>query len=195
MPKIFISYRRQDSSGETTHIYEYLEKQFGRANVFMDVDTIPPGVDFRQYLQDAVSDCDVVLVVIGLDWLVDRSGNRRLDHPRDFVRIEIEAALQRDIRVVPVLVHDAPMPGPRDLPESIRDLAFRNAAQVRAGRDFRTDITRLIRALEAVTPQPEASPGEVITNSIGMRMALIPAGEFMMGSPDSDPYTSDSEKP
>jgi len=253
MPKIFISYRRQDSSGETTHIYEYLEKQFGRDQVFMDVDTIPPGVDFRKHLHAAVARCDVVLAVIGRDWLKRHGlfGKRRLDHPRDFVRIEIEAALQRDIRLIPVLVRDAAMPGPGDLPASIRDLAFRNAVQVRAGRDFRIDISRLIQALEAVTPQPEAptpapprpeeppaeappdvpptaspakpatvtssqtrtasrpmveppvpSPpaeaaqaGEVITNSIGIKMVLIPAGEFLMGSPDSDEDADTWEKP
>jgi len=243
MPKIFISYRRQDSSYETTMIYEFLRPKFGRENVFMDVDTIPAGVDFRQYLHEAVSGCDVLLAVIGEQWLVDRQGNRRLDDPRDFVRIEIEAALQRDIRVIPVLVRDATMPGPDELPETIKDLAFRNAVQVRAGRDLRVDIRRLIRDLEAVprqTPRqseassaevssreppptralssrpplpsgeiprppaktvtpPARSPlptaGQVITNYIGMKMVLIPAGEFMMGSPDSDPDARDNEKP
>ena len=241
MPKIFISYRRDDSIETTGRIYDQLASRFGSENVFMDVDTIPPGVDFRKHLHDAVARCDVVLAVIGRDWLKRRGvfRKRRLDDPGDFVRIEIEAALQREIRVVPVLVRDAAMPGPGDLPESIRDLAFRNAAQVRAGRDFRTDISRLIGALEAVTPQPEAAPpappqpeappaevpspvrqraplaasrpliepptvsrpaevvqaGGVITNSIGMKMVLIPAGEFLMGSPDSDADARDDEKP
>jgi len=158
MPKIFISYRREDTSYQTTTIYEFLRSKFGRENVFMDVDTIPAGVDFREYLHEAVSGCDVLLAVIGEYWVVDRQGNRRLDDARDFVRIELEAALQRHIRLIPVLVGDTTMPGPSDLPESIQDLAFRNAVQVRPGRDLRPDMRRLIRELEAVTPQPEASP-------------------------------------
>jgi len=241
MPTIFISYRRDDSIETTGRIYDQLASRFGSENVFMDVDTIPPGVDFRKHLHDAVARCDVVLAVIGRDWLKRRGlfRKRRLDDPSDFVRIEIEAALQRDIRVVPVLVRDATIPGAGDLPESIRDLAFRNAVQVRAGRDFRTDISRLIQALEAVTPQPEASPpasprpetppaeaplpvpqraspaasrplieppsvsppgeaaqaGDVITNSIGMKMVLIPAGEFIMGAAESDPHARANEEP
>jgi len=161
MPKIFISYRRQDSIETTGRIYDQLAGQFGSENVFMDVDAIPPGVDFRKHLHDAVAGCDVFLAVIGRDWLKRRGllRKRRLDDPGDFVRIEIEAALQRDIRVVPVLVRDATMPGPRDLPKSIWRLAVRNAVPVRAGRDFRTDITRLIRALEAVTPPPTRTRG------------------------------------
>ncbi len=239
MPKIFISYRREDTSYQTTTIYEFLRSRFGEEDVFMDVDTIPAGVDFREYLHEAVSGCDVLLAVIGEHWLVDRQGNRRLEDARDFVRIELEAALQRHIRLIPVLVGDTTMPGPGDLPESIQDLAFRNAVQVRPGRDLRPDIRRLIRELEApvsrpkrpaaAPPQPEASAaetpsparqrvsrsasrpmveppvpsppaeaaqaGEVITNSIGIKMVLIPAGEFLMGSPDSDEDADTREKP
>ena len=87
MPRIFISYRRKDTSYQTTTIYEFLTERFGREDLFMDVDTIPAGVDFRQYLHDAVRGCDVVLVVIGEDWLVDREGNRRLDDARDGPRM------------------------------------------------------------------------------------------------------------
>jgi len=239
MPKIFISYRREDTSYQTTTIYEFLKPKFGEENVFMDVDTIPAGVDFREYLREAVSGCDVLLAVIGEYWIVDRQAKRRLDDARDFVRIELEAALQRRIRLIPVLVGGTTMPGPGDLPESIRDLAFRNAVEVRPGRDLQPDMRRLIRELEAplsrpkrppaVPPQPEApaaeapSParqrvsrsasrplveaptvpppdesaqaGDVITNSIGMRMILIPAEEFLMGSPDSDSDASADEKP
>ncbi len=251
MPKIFISYRRKDTSYPTTMIYDFLEAKFGRENLFMDVDTIPAGVDFRQYLHEAVRGCDVVLVVIGEEWLVDRQGRRRIEDAHDFVRIEIEAALQRDIRVIPILVGDAAMPGAEELPESIQDLAFRHAVQVRPGRDLRGDIDRLIRELEglppptpprsvassaeAPSPEPPGTPpvaedwgeespskpaqpprtipgppakevtpsgrpplqpaGEVITNSIGMKLVLIPAGEFLMGSPDSDSAASKRERP
>jgi len=213
MPKIFICYRRWDTSDATTHIHACLEQQFGGDDVFMDVDIVPPGVDFRQCLHDAVTTCDVVLVVIGRDWLDcrDKDGNRRLDNPADFVRIELESALQRGIPVIPVLVRDASMPPEADLPESLRELVFRQAVEVHAAPYFRTDIDRLIRALERLTTQPErrvfapqpapqvppigkltgpagpvGRPADVITNSIGMKLVFISAGEFIMGSAESE---------
>ena len=103
---IFISYRRQDSGDVTGRIYDRLVQQFGREAIFKDVDSIPLGVDFRISLGDAVGQCNLLLAVIGRRWLSiqNESGARRLDDPRDFVRIEIEAALQRDIPVIPLLV-------------------------------------------------------------------------------------------
>ncbi len=242
MPKIFISYRREDTPYETTMIFDNLQAKFGREHVFMDVDTVPAGVDFRQHLHEAVERCDAILVVIGRGWLdaCDTEGNKRLDDPRDFVRIEVEAALQRGVRTIPVLVRGASVPRPNDLPQSLQELAFRNALEVRAGRDFRNDIGRLIHELESVvvpkkppsgkqTSTPEVLGGtetplrerampaasavekppvpvdgpigdvdkriEYWTNSIGMQFALIPAGEFLMGSPDSDETAHPNEKP
>ena len=185
MPKIFISYRRWDASDVTTHLYECLEQQFGSDDVFMDVDTIPPGVDFRKYLHDAVSSCNVVLAIIGRDWLDcrDEGGNRRLDSPSDFVRIELESALRRDIPVIPVLVRGASMPRDAELPESLRELAFRNAVQVRPAPDFRRDVDRLIRALEKLSAPPSlVKPTERITTPQGIELALIPAGKFLAGA-------------
>ena len=99
MPKIFISYRREDSIGIAGRIYDRLCLKFGRESVFMDVDAIPLGVDFRQHLTDAVGQCDILLAVIGERWLtIADHGHRRLDNPADFVRIEIETALQRASR-------------------------------------------------------------------------------------------------
>ena len=207
MLKVFISYRRKDASFETTVIFESLQRRFGRENVFMDVeDCIRAGDDFRKCLVEAVSGSDVMLVVIGPDWLVDREGRRRLDDPDDFVRIEIEGGLDadNDVRVIPVLVHEADMPGPDDLPETIRGLAFRHAMRLRAGPDLSTDMDRLISQLErlesAVQTDEEPGPGPtdelpVITNSVGMKMVLLPIGEFPMGSRDSDLNAKDDEKP
>lgn len=145
MPRIFISYRRKDTDYETTAIYNVLAAHFGRGDVFMDVDSIPPGEDFVDFLHREVGRADVVLVVIGQDWLIDRQGNRRLESPDDFVRIEIEAALQRRIRVIPLLVKDATMPPGNELPKSIRRLTRLQAFSVRPGRDFQLDLTRLVR--------------------------------------------------
>ena len=106
--RVFISYRRDDSADVAGRIDDRLAAHFGRENVFKDVDSIPPGVDFRKHLHAAVSGCDLALVVIGRDWLDarDEEGNRRLDDEADFVRIEIEAALGRGIPVVPALVRE-----------------------------------------------------------------------------------------
>ena len=101
---IFINYRREDSIGTAGRLHDRLAQAFGKNNLFMDVDSIPAGVDFQTYLNNQVAACDVLLVVIGQNWLhsKDESGKRRLDSPDDFVAVEIEAALARDIRVIPV---------------------------------------------------------------------------------------------
>ena len=120
----------------------------------MDIDAIPLGVDFRKYLADEVNQCDVLLAVIGDHWLdaAYRDGpkkdTRRLDDPQDYVRIEIESALARGIPVVPLLVGRTAMPGETDLPDGLKELAYRNAAAVRSGPDFHGQVDRLIRGLE-----------------------------------------------
>ena len=120
---------------------------------------IPFGVDFRQHIDRMVADCDVVLVVIGRRWVdaVDEHGQRRLDQAGDFVRLEVEAALRREIPVVPLLVDGATIPQPSQLPESLADLAYRNGTQVRHDPDFHPDIDRLLRRLAPAPPAP-ASP-------------------------------------
>lgn len=147
MPRIFISYRRADSQTITGRIYDSLATAFGEAQVFKDVYNIPAGVDFRAALAREVGMADVVLVVIGPSWvaLTDDTGQRRLDDPNDYVRIEVEQALQRATTlVVPVLVGGAAMVRAADLPESLSELAYRNAAVVRDDPDFRRDIAQLI---------------------------------------------------
>ena len=147
---IFISYRRQDSNDVTGRIYDRLVQYFGRETIFKDVDSIPLGIDFRESLGDAVGKCNLFLAVIGRQWLSSQSesGARRLDDPRDFVRIEIEAAMRRDIPVIPLLVQGAGMPGEKDLPPSLQALVFRNAIPIRPDPDFHHDIDRLIKGVE-----------------------------------------------
>jgi WD40 repeat protein len=150
MVKIFISYRRADSRKDAARIYDRLVEAFGKENIFKDVDNIPIGSDFRGVLREAVAACDVQLVVIGRQWLdiTDENGKRRLDNPIDFVRIEVESALQRDrCLVVPVLVDHATMPAADRLPLDLRELAFKNATVVRDDPDFHHDVTRIIDAL------------------------------------------------
>src|SRR5215813_926180 len=147
-PAIFICYRRDDAGDVTGRIYDRLVQHFGRHSVFKDVDNIPLGVDFRQHLGDAVGRCDVVLAVIGRQWLIRDGVRRHLEDMRDFVRLELEAALERNIPVVPVLVQGASAPQPEDLPQPLRPLVYRNGIPVRADPDFHPDMDKLIKGIE-----------------------------------------------
>ena len=135
MPKLFISYRRNDSADATGRLHDRLKAHFGEESLFYDVDSIPLGFDFRKYIGDAVGKCDVLLAVIGDDWVTASSdGRRRLENPNDLVRVEVETALARDIPLVPVLVGKARMPGEADFPGDLKGLAGRNFAAVGRGR-------------------------------------------------------------
>lgn len=145
---IFLSYRRDDSRGYTNAIYTLLELHFPADSIFMDVDTLVPGSDFVQSLQDAVENCDIFLAVIGSRWenVQDKEGRRRLDNPEDFVRIEVAHALKRGIPVIPVLVDGAQMPSSDTLPDNLKELARRHAFSI--GDHMRPDMQRLIKVLE-----------------------------------------------
>jgi formylglycine-generating enzyme required for sulfatase activity len=146
--KIFISYRRDDSAGHTGRIYDSLAATFGEAQIFMDVDHIEPGQDFMQVIENAVSSCDVLIAIIGRDWVTARGRTtRRLDDPRDFVRLEIGAALKQNILIIPVLVQGASMPRAQALPADLAELVRRNALEVSDLR-WRHDVDRLVKALE-----------------------------------------------
>ena len=173
MPQIFLSYRRSDSEYIAPMLSEKLQQHFGENSVFFDIDTIPLGVDFREYIGNAVGKCDVLLAIIGDQWLraVDGRGNRRLDDPSDFVRIEIESALKRSIPVIPVLVDKVEMPSADDLPPSIQSIVFRNATELRAGRDLRLHMELLIKGLESLfknqnPPQEKAIPEKAPVHEI-----------------------------
>ncbi|MEN3330462.1 MAG: hypothetical protein V7638_5269 [Acidobacteriota bacterium] len=152
MPQIFLSYRRSDSEYIAPMLSEKLQQHFGKESVFFDIGSIPLGVDFREYIEKNVAQCDVLIAIIGDQWLraVDGKGNRRLDDPSDFVRIEIESALKRSIPVIPVLVDKVEMPSPDELPQSIQSLAFRNATELRAGRDLNSHMELLIQGLKSL---------------------------------------------
>ncbi len=141
--KIFISYRRDDSASDTGRIYDRLVEEFGCDNVFKDVNSIPFGVDFAQHIDQEVGRCQVLLVVMGKNWVT-----LRLQNPDDFVRIEIESALKRDIPVVPVFLERVTSPPPRDqLFESLHPLIRRNGTQVGHDPRFHADMGRLVKGL------------------------------------------------
>ncbi len=148
---VFICYRREDTAGFARLIYDRLTNKLGRDSVFFDVDNIPPGLDFVEILSERVGKCDALIAVIGKTWAasVDVRDRRRLDDPTDFVRIEIEAALERNIRVIPVLVDGAPMPRRDDLPDGMKKLTRRQGIEISHSR-FDSDVDRLTRALSAL---------------------------------------------
>ncbi|MEM9568316.1 MAG: toll/interleukin-1 receptor domain-containing protein [Cyanobacteria bacterium P01_E01_bin.34] len=151
MSRVFLSYRRSDSPYVVEAIREQLEKRLGSGTVFVDIHDIPFGVDFRQYIQDALTQCSLVLAVIGEDWfgVQDDGSERRLDSSSDYVRIELETALKRDIPVIPVLVGKMILPDEIQLPDSLKDLAYRNAAEVRPGREQSMHMELLVQGVEA----------------------------------------------
>lgn len=177
MARIFISYRRRDSAYVASNLRDALQVRFGANSVFLDIENIPFGADFRQFIGNAVGQCDVLLVLIGDQWLqlTDDQGRRRIENPSDYVRIEIESALKRDIQVVPVLVGEAKMPAPSELPKSIRDIAFRNAAEIRATRDQKHQIERLVSGL---AEHLRANVSGVETEKPAKSTAAIPQSEL-----------------
>ncbi len=154
MAKIFICYRREDSKWPAQWIYNDLTNHFGAESVVFDVDTIPLGTDFREYLNHQVSKCEILLAVIGDQWI--ELLKQRLDQPNDFVRIEIQAALERNIPVVPVLVGKAPVPNTKNLPPELMTLAYRQATEVHAGPDLQTHLKRLISGLDRLIAEKDA---------------------------------------
>jgi hypothetical protein len=141
-PRIFISYRRDDSGDIAGRIYDRLIGELGRKAVFKDVDSIPLGADFPRVIAESLRQCSAVLVVVGPGWL-----SERLERPDDWVRIEIETALALGVRLIPLLVGGASIPPPAALPEPLRPLAQRNGMAVRRDPDFHHDMDRLIRTL------------------------------------------------
>lgn len=162
MSRIFINYRRHSASGHTGRLYDRLVQHFGSDNVFMDIE-IPLGADFVAYMTDMVQQCDVLLALIDRDWLTitDEAGTRRLDKPDDFVRLEIRAALSRDIPVIPIYVQDASPPPEELLSEDIKALGRRQGLYL-SDLHFHSDVDRLIRALNDMLKNCLSAPRQEI---------------------------------
>jgi hypothetical protein len=154
--QVFVCYRRDDSAAFAGRVQDRLAQEFGRDLLFMDVDAIPLGVNFVTALHEAVAKCEVLLAVIGPNWLEarDDAGTRRLDDPNDFVRIEIGAALQRSIPVIPILLEGAKVPKANQLPEDLKELAMRNWLEVHHA-SFHSDLDKLVRGLKVTLGQDE----------------------------------------
>jgi hypothetical protein len=188
-PRIFLNYRREDTRGYAGRLYDRLTSRFREDQIFRDIDAIPPGIDYMEYVDQVVGQCDVMLVLIGETWISvkDGRGRRRLEDPRDLVRLEIAAALERNIPVVPVLIQGARMPTEEDLPEHIEGLARRNALEM-SDSHWNHDWERLTRALDQLAsrqvpnpyPRGQGSPGGRPTPEL----AELPHGGS--GIPESD---------
>jgi len=164
--KVFISYRREDSAGHAGRVHDRLVREFGSDLLFMDVDGIPLGVNFVKVLQEEVAKCSALLAVIGHEWLNvrDADGRRRLDNPDDFVRVEIAAALQRDIPVIPIMLEGTKVPKANQLPKDLQGLALRNGLGVRHA-SFHTDIDILIRGLKGRLTEANEKRVQALTPS------------------------------
>ncbi len=149
--RIVISYRRQDTTGDAHRLRDSLSRQFGRENVFLDIDSIPPGTDWRESITETVSTSDVLLLLIGLHWLTvtNETGGRRLDDTNDVLRFEIELALKSRLRMIPIQLNGAAMPSSKELPESLNGLTRHQSIRIDADR-WRFDVQRLTRELKAI---------------------------------------------
>lgn len=193
MPTIFISYRREDSEFVVQHIHEELKKRFGQASVFLDVYSITPGDNFVKRLEEAVSQSDVLLAVIGENWLDakysegPKKGQRRLDDPEDFVRIEINTALRLEIPVIPVLVGKIKASRVlKGLPSDLKRLETRNVTFLRSGRDLPRDLKSLAGAIRKISRLPPLSPEDL---ALPLGTVLVPKGLRSFDESDAGFFT------
>ncbi len=194
MPSIFISYRRDPQAAWAGRLHDRLVAQFGTGSVFLDVD-MEPGVDFVDVIEERVSQCDALIALIGKDWRPER-----LARAEDWVRLEIEAALKRRVRVIPVLVDGVRMPAAEELPESLRPLVRRHALDVGHG-SFHRDTEVLIRAIQGLQQATKAAAVAAVSRdpfvheADGLGYVWIPPGRFMMGASPGDTECRTNEKP
>jgi hypothetical protein len=183
MPRITISYRRDDSDVITGRIFDRLSAHYGRETVFRDIDSIPLGVDFRKHVNSVIDGTDIMVAVVGPKWIGPRPGQSRLDNAADPVRVEVDAALRKGVPLIPVLVLRAQMPRADQLPPSLEDFAYRNAARIDAGQDFDTHMGRLIRAIDNVLqestkpPAVAGAPGAISPLAEPTPAPTAPSGE------------------
>lgn len=152
MSRIAISYRRADSSAMTGRIFDRLVARYGKDSIFIDVDNIPLGVDYRRQIEATWQQADLLIAVIGPQWIGEDTDPARIRQRGDPIRVEIETALARELPILPVLVDGATMPASKALPKSLQPLSYINAAQVNSGRDFHAQMERLMAAVDQAVP-------------------------------------------
>ncbi|QNI35149.1 toll/interleukin-1 receptor domain-containing protein [Alloacidobacterium dinghuense] len=187
---MFISYRRDDTEGEAGRLFDDLNRAFGNDAVFMDVSGIEPGTDFRKAIDDNVACCGVLLAMIGPTWatIAGSDGQRRLDNENDYVRLEIASALRRNIAVIPVLVHDAHMPHADQLPDNLKDLAYRNSVEITHAR-WNSDVQLLIQALGQYVNATKETETEPVHAAVPVQLPPLHA------APEAAPVRTKSNTP
>jgi TIR domain-containing protein len=205
MPKITVSYRRDDSEAITGRIFDRLVAHYGKESVFRDIDNIPPGVDFRKHIDGAMGETDILMVVIGRRWIgsakrgAGHQGSGRIHDEADPVRIEVETALRLGIPVIPVLVGDTRMPAAAQLPASLADFSYRNAVRIDTGQDFDHHTDRLLRALDRTigkegkaTANPPAPPATQQADLVPPRPSAAVVDPDAKARPEWGGYTKAS---
>jgi hypothetical protein len=181
MPKIAISYRRSDSRAIVGRIYDRLVERYGSEEIFLDIDAIPYGRDFRHHIDSVLHQCAVLIVVVGPHWTGARAdGAPRIFDEADPVRIEVQTGLARCMPIIPVLIDDALMPQPSELPESMGQFSFLNALHIDSGLDFAVHVARLITALDQIIGAPEAVAHDTHTPALSepARSKTAPDGNW-----------------
>ena len=189
--KVFISYRRDDSGFATDRIHEACKAYVDDpADIFMDIDGIPPGADFVEFLERKVAECDMLFAVIGRDWMTitnPKTGGPRIQDPDDFVHIEIASALRRGIPVVPLLVGEAELPKASDLPDDLKTLTRRNARTLDR-LSFESQIDDLMRSLgfsrtgAAAAIQSKPGPPVLAIGLSVLAVAVLALGAFVLNN-------------
>lgn len=171
---IFISYRRGDSAGYAVRLYDRLIAAFGAERVFMDVEGIELGTDFIAAIERALDSSSVFIALIGSEWTQtkDAAGRRRLDDPQDFIRLETTMAIERKLRIVPVLVDDAAMPRTDELPPEMASLARRQAIEINH-RQWEASTGALIQALRPILESSASGKESVFGIDSGRRRTLL----------------------
>jgi hypothetical protein len=179
--RIFINYRRKDTQGFAHAIFTLLELHFGREELCMDIELMRPGWNFTEVLDDILTSCDVMLTLIGPQWLKIKGdeGGRRLDDPEDWVRMEIVSAMERNIPIIPVLLSGAAMPKPKSLPDAVKRLSNFQAYTI--GDRFKSDVEGLIEEIERILVDAAVERSREEGNPAGIEWVHIPTGEFLFG--------------
>lgn len=187
---VFINYRRDQTAGEARALYNDLVQRLGAERVFMDVDNIALGRDFREVLHERLQDCEVMLTLIGRGWADarDAAGQRRLEQASDFVRLEIATALQRNVAVTPVLLQDARMPGADLLPEDLKPLAFRNGFEI-SHQTWESNVRELVARLRLAPARSNAprSRAPMLAGAAALAVAGAAAAWFVTRQPPAPP--------
>ena len=194
MADICISYRRADSQAITGRIFDRLIAHYGKDSIFIDIDNIPAGRDFRQFLAETLNEASVLLAVVGPKWLgAGKSGPDRIHDEADPVRVEVETALRNGLAIIPVLIGTRKMPNPTQLPESLKEFVYLNAVTIDPGVDFDHHMQRLITHIDAILAAKRKARMPA-AQSVSARRSTIPARPNRVSGQHSSRPASDSRE-